>query len=193
MVNIGISGKMYSGKTSAATVLMGMYPFIRMPFAGGLKEIVARIFGVPVDGPDKDRELLQWFGTDICRAKDPDCWARMLVRDWKMGGMPPIIVDDVRFPNEADILKANGFYLMRLEVSQEAQERRALRQGTAWDPDKATHQSEVALDDYNGWDLVINADLDLDPFQKAVASMWEDFILMRDLGAWTEHKTRRLF
>jgi len=81
-------------------------------------------------GPMTVREVMQVFGTDIMRkCFDYDIWARV---PFRMGGTDFVIVDDCRFPNEADIALANKAILIRIE-------REAPEDG---------HESEKALDYY---------------------------------------------
>lgn len=58
------------------------------------------------------RRLLQWWGTDFRRYNDPYYW----VKRWAETKNPTgnTIVDDVRFRNEYDIIKACGGHCIRL-------------------------------------------------------------------------------
>jgi hypothetical protein len=86
------------------------------------------------------RQLLQFYGTDYTRARDPGYWlAAMYARvDQEPRG---VIIDDVRFVNEADWILDAGGYLVRLEVSEEW-----------WEPGVSSeHVSETGLDDYENF------------------------------------------
>lgn len=102
------------------------------------------------------REMLQKIGTEMGRSIHPDAWVNALFSDYVLdlrrvgnseGGTtiseayPNWIITDVRFPNEADAIKAKGGYLIRVN-----------RQTNVID----THPSEISLDDYEGFDLVID-------------------------------------
>ena len=79
------------------------------------------------------REVMQIFGTDIMRTFfDYDIWAKApFKKDW--GSAQFVIIDDCRFPNEADISLKNNGLLIRLTRN----------------PLQDTHKSELAMDDYD--------------------------------------------
>lgn len=54
------------------------------------------------------REILQFYATDVIRAKNPDYWVEELAK--KIEKMPDaiIFIDDVRFPNEKKFIENNG-------------------------------------------------------------------------------------
>ena len=81
------------------------------------------------------REVMQLFGTDIMRNFfDYDIWATAPFAKYKSSTLDYVIIDDCRFPNEADMaLKYNALFI-RLE-------RNVLGEDI--------HVSEKALDDYN--------------------------------------------
>ena len=86
------------------------------------------------------REVMQVFGTDMVRAMCLDAWAAgtysKIVREAKRLA----IVTDGRFSNEINLGKKYGMKSIRLLRSVY----------------KDTHQSEIALDDYEGFDLTIS-------------------------------------
>ncbi len=79
------------------------------------------------------REVMQIFGTDVMRTFfDYDIWAKApFQKDY--GTTQVIIIDDCRFPNEADMALKNDAILIRLG-------RNRLHD---------THASEIAMDDYD--------------------------------------------
>lgn len=64
-------------------------------------------------GPMSGREVMQVFGTDICRAMDAHCWAR-LYNMIRREGHQLAIVCDARFPNEVTIGAEHGAKVIRL-------------------------------------------------------------------------------
>lgn len=93
----------------------------------------------------KPRSLLQWWGTEYRRAKDPDYWVKRL-RETLLDHRPDVVlITDVRFPNEIDAVKKWSGYTVKVT-----------RLG---DPDIPVHEhsSESALDAYKGWDYRIAA------------------------------------
>src|SRR5690606_27352557 len=91
----------------------------------------------------------QLIGTDVGRALDGEVWIRYLLEHLPNG---PVVVDDVRFVNECEALRAAGFRLGRLTAPPDVLAARlAARPGERRDP---SHPSEHGLeglpDDY--WD-----------------------------------------
>lgn len=56
------------------------------------------------------RELMQTFGTEVCRRHIPDIWFRYLPED----DSRPLVVTDLRFLNEAEFLKSRGAVLIEV-------------------------------------------------------------------------------
>lgn len=168
---IGISGKIGTGKTTLANMLLERLPgYERHAFADCLKEECSGFFDYPLewnyseDGKSQEvhlgssvanpfgpaaiippyasmtvRRLLQWWGTDVCRKRDPNFWTKRMAE--RIQGKSKVIVDDMRFPSEAEMLRQEGGVLVRLEPYPE------------WTPGpNAGHESETALDDYAHFD-----------------------------------------
>lgn len=95
------------------------------------------------------REILQWYGTDHTRAKEPDYWVSAL--QVKMNGLQAknpkkdmiVLVDDVRFQNEAEFIEKNGM-LFRINPYSEWKE-----------GEHSGHISETALDDWHWKDVQV--------------------------------------
>lgn len=116
---IAFAGLIGSGKTTAAMHLVENHNFRRIRFAGPLKDM-AYAFGLSqdqVDGKLKEepcdllggkspRQFMQLLGTEFGRNLiDPNLW----IKAWKHHAdqVPEgvgIVVDDCRFPNEADTI-----------------------------------------------------------------------------------------
>ena len=94
-----------------------------------------------IEGPVMTvREALQWYGTDYRRAQDPEYWTKAMRKELVLAAenqFKYVVVDDVRFPNEAQVCLDNGF-CFRIEPFQ------------YWKPGPhAGHASETALDGYD--------------------------------------------
>lgn len=158
---IGISAKMGCGKTTLADYIIEELPFKRKAFADILKQECSETYGYPLEWnytgegkhqlislnvlpkqPMSVREILQWHGTDFRREQDWNYWVKLMDKEIKED--EDIIIDDVRFENEADFVKKRNGLLIRLEPY------------PGWKPEKySNHVSETALDEYDGWDLVL--------------------------------------
>lgn len=117
---IAFTGLIGSGKTTAAFRLIEEHNYRRVRFAGPLKDM-AYAFGLSyeqIDGNLKEkpcnllggktpREFMQLLGTEFGRNLiDPNIW----IRAWEHAAsqVPPgigIVVDDCRFPNEAEAVR----------------------------------------------------------------------------------------
>jgi len=100
------------------------------------------------------RRILQWWGTEYRRAQDHDYWTKAWER--KLGeydlDSTHILVDDVRFVNELNIIKKHGGTFIKIE-----------RPGFNG---ANNHSSENSLDHYSDWNLVIQNDGSLEQFKQ---------------------------
>jgi hypothetical protein len=127
---IGLCGYAKSGKSTAAHHLVETRGFWRVPFAGPLKAMLqaAGLSQEHTDGHLKEvpcdllcghtpRHAMQTLGTEWGRALGTDLWVNLwrikVERLMKAGD--PVIVDDVRFPNEADAIRALGGKVIKIE------------------------------------------------------------------------------
>ena len=158
-----------------------IWPFVRsFSFADPLKSIAIQLFGLTEEqcyGTDEDkntpinikwenmpnvinasgfmtaREFLQHFGTDVCRGIKPDIWTSACINRILSSGTELAIVPDVRFPNEVESIQKAGGKVIRLTRK----------------PHEDEHDSETALDGYDGFDYVIhNADMNIDQTNMAL-------------------------
>ena len=167
---IGIAGKAQAGKDTTAGMLQvlltnpditwNMYetdicfawdhPIVHD--ADLLKEVSQEMLDMPFDNFNSQevkqqhidwlgmtvREFLQKLGTAVRKEIDPDFWVKALFNTYHKGN---VIIADVRFPNEAEAIKERGGILIRIE-----------RPGAG----AGEHVSETALDDYTGWNIIID-------------------------------------
>jgi hypothetical protein len=176
---IGISGKIASGKSELAQRLKnnsGSLSTYIEHFAGPLKRDLEVLTGHQITNANKDifRVLMQNYGTAMRLLNGEDYWPKRLLsefaRAWKPivdmpGTMPLLIVDDLRYENEADFLRSMEdegckVYLIRLQVSPEVQARRYFaKYGREMNPDYRLHTSETTLDNYLDWDILVDTDI----------------------------------
>ena len=164
---IALSGKMHSGKSYIADRLVREHGYRRMGFAEPLKDDIRHMAFKAENVRDKPgwmRTLMQAYG-QARRAEDPDYWVKRLImrldaayvtdRGTLFSYVPTLIViDDLRFPNEAQALKewAQGHEGARLIVA------RVHREG--YDRTNlvgAMEASETAMDNYT-FDLILTAE-----------------------------------
>lgn len=125
---IGIVAPAGSGKTVVAKHLQDRHGFTRMRFAHQLKAMLKVGLGLTdeqLDGADKTvplpqfggctpRHIMQTLGTDWGRRMvHSDIWTNAW-RAQVRGVAGAVVVDDVRFPNEAAAIRAEGGILWRV-------------------------------------------------------------------------------
>jgi len=88
------------------------------------------------------REFLQYMGTDFGRHIENNLWADACIREIKNSGCELAIIDDLRFPNEVEVVHDADGCVIRLN-----------RIGTS---DNDQHASETALDDWDEFDFTLN-------------------------------------
>jgi dephospho-CoA kinase len=116
-LRLAFAGPMASGKSTMARTIGQMYGCRVKSFAAPVKEIATSVFGMTT----KDRKLLQTIGM-TGRAIHPNTWANKLIES--LGQHDNVCVDDVRFPNECEILKEHGFLIVYLDVDESERVRR---------------------------------------------------------------------
>lgn len=107
------------------------------------------------------RQLLQIFGTDLCRKIYDKCWIDGLISDVRNYDSQLSLVDDCRFKNEVYALKDAGAILIKLNKTHSSGD---------------NHSSEIDLDDIDNslFDLVIdNQNLSLEQKNAIVVDFLE--------------------
>ena len=142
---IGICGLANSGKDSIADYLMEYRPeFTKIKMAHHLKDVVSLLFGMdrkmlegetPEDREKREvvdeywndkvyddlkpftpRKALQYFGTNLLRNQMcEDMWVACLEKNIKDKNLDNIVISDVRFPNEIDMIRKLGGVIIRVE------------------------------------------------------------------------------
>lgn len=120
---IGLLGKKQSGKDTAASAFMAIYgarvSIDRLAFATALKAEVAAHLNISVAQLEidklKHRKLLQWWGTEHRRQTYGDTyWVSRVEAALDASTTQVTVITDVRFPNEAEMIKRRGGRLLRV-------------------------------------------------------------------------------
>lgn len=154
--NLYFTGKAGAGKTYLTNYLIEKYGFSRAKMANSVYMIAEKYLGM--DPNKKDRNLLQFLGTDVGRDRvNGNIWVERFVDDVFIAQETSkelynkeliFVSDDIRFPNEHDILKKDGWVGFYLDVSDEVRiQRLKCRDGDAC-VNKLQHASETALDEF---------------------------------------------
>jgi len=136
---IGLTGVAGAGKSTVAQYLVEAHGYTRLSFAAPLKKMLRTLDPVLVTQPefysppstfklslaldffgseqklkeskygDEYRRLLQVLGTDCIRSIDPEFWIKAAEKSLTDPN-GKYVFDDVRFPNEADLIKKYGEY-----------------------------------------------------------------------------------
>lgn len=159
------SSRPQCGKSAAAQRLDWKHSFCSMKFAFPLKKMLGALFDevMPpsevarrLEGDLKEapvvalswatpRRMMQTLGTEWGRALDENFWVNAMEARLtrRVPPYPRIVVDDLRFPNEYDMLKRRGALMVKI-----------VRPGESVTP---SHPSEGALDSHH-FDVTINND-----------------------------------
>lgn len=159
-MKIAISGKMCAGKSFITNALMKYFNnnikknFNKISFADDVYYIARNMFGMT----EKNRVLLTSIATKM-REIDNDVWAKSTIL--RVNKLENVIIDDLRFLNELQLLKKNKFFLIRINISKELQLQRLKKtypNTYQQHLEKINHQSEIALDNIpiKNFDLVFN-------------------------------------
>ena len=117
-MKIAICGKMASGKTTLADWFAEHHDFLKISLAAKVKGVAKDLFGMT----HKDRRLLQQIGMKMREIKE-DVWIDYLI-NLQVDEGENLIVDDVRFINEAEKLKTAGWTLIRINIDDDLQKQR---------------------------------------------------------------------
>jgi hypothetical protein len=107
------------------------------------------------------REVLQWFGTDICRKIYQDCWIKSTIKNIQNDSPLLAVITDIRFSSEVEAIQKAGGRIVRLT-----------RQLDVADE----HSSEAELDNYTGFDYTLdNAQMSITEQNKAITELLQEW------------------
>lgn len=127
---IGLCGKAGSGKDTAAQFLVEKHEFMPLAFADPLKRGLMAMFNLTPeyfsdsklkeeDIPElgvSPRILMQTLGTEWARnLLDENIWVDMVRQKIKALDSYSVVVTDVRFKNEGDLIKELGGVILRVQ------------------------------------------------------------------------------
>jgi dephospho-CoA kinase len=148
-MNIGIVGRMGSGKTTIANYLVEKYGYKKESLAAPMRQFVTDVLNIDKTDP-RYRLAMQELGTEWGRKYDNLCWVRHLLNRLEMFS---VVVDDIRFLNEAKVLHSVGWLLLYLDCPPEVRKHRCVDRDGTFDPETESHPSELEVDEIS---LVMN-------------------------------------
>ena len=149
------SGKQYSGKDTAAKIMLDLMPnFKRCAIGDIIKITYGKMHGITYDEIEKNKPLYRQGLIDLGnwgRAQSQNYWLEKILEQNEN-----IIVTDVRVPHEYEIFKNAGATTIRVETERILREQRG---GKLVGEDDIT---EVGLDNISDWDYIIYNHSDYD-------------------------------
>ena len=181
---LGITGKMFSGKDTVAEFIHFAFRNSRITsFAYPMKQMMIDYFGFTyddlytVEGKNRynefwgmtNREALQKIGTECFRNNfHVDTWLKTMEVNIRNDLTPIIIIPDVRFLNEAELIHALGGSILKI-----------VRDDVVRDPNQMTHASETMIDQIP-YDMLLVNDRDrVTLFETTLWLLEEDGLLTR--------------
>ncbi len=147
------SGKQYSGKDTAAKILLDALPSYRRCAMGDIIKLTyGEQKGLTYEEIEKNKAIYRQDLIDLGnwgRAQNPDYWLNKIIS--QTGN---IVVTDVRVPHEYDIFKNSGAIAIRVEASRDV---RIARGGSLVGENDIT---EIGLDNIKDWDYIIDNNSD---------------------------------
>ena len=160
------SGKQYSGKDTAAKILMEAMPDFRRCAMGDIIKIeYAKEHNLTFEEIEANKPKYRQGLIDLGnygRSISPDYWLEKIVA--QEGN---IVVTDVRIKHEYEVFKNAGAISIRVEASREIREARG---GKLVGEDDIT---EVDLDNIQDWDFLIDNNKDYETLRKNVLKIVE--------------------
>ena len=157
------SGKQYSGKDTAAKIMLNEMPdFKRCAMGDIIKLTYGRDKGLTYEEIEKNKSIYRQDLIDLGnwgRAQHPDYWLNKIIE--QEGN---IIVTDVRVPHEYEVFKNAGAVAIRVEASRET---RASRGELIGENDI----SETGLDNIKNWDYIIDNNSDYEHLKNQVLNI----------------------
>lgn len=161
------SGKQYSGKDTAAKIMLEKMPdFRRCAMGDIIKLTYGAKKGLSYEEIEKNKPLYRQDLIDLGnwgRAQNPDYWLNKIIE--QEGN---IIVTDVRVPHEYEIFKAAGAIAIRVEANREIRSQRGTLIGE-------TDITEVGLDNITDWDYIIENNSDYETLKNEVLNIIKNF------------------
>ncbi|OMD16232.1 hypothetical protein [Paenibacillus odorifer] len=143
--NIGLIGKLRSGKSAAGDYLASKYGYTQFAFADEMKADFHRRYPeVPRD--PKPRACYQFHGELMRQVVGESVWVDRCFASIYATDVASVVITDVRMPHEVDALQSAGYVLIRVEAPDGLRIERAVNSGDTFNYWDLAHGTETALD-----------------------------------------------
>ncbi|MBR1376316.1 MAG: hypothetical protein IJ565_00675 [Bacilli bacterium] len=165
-----ISGKAHSGKDTIAKYIINKLnhkKVITLTYASYLKMYAANILGWDGSEDTKPRDFLQNIGVELIKNQIDDKFLiNRIIEDIKVYSYfyDVVIIGDARFPDEIENIKSNFNNVTVIRID---------RDNNNLTNEQKNHSTEVSLDNYNGYDYVVDNSKDLDSLYKELDKILE--------------------
>lgn len=163
---ITFSGKQYSGKDTAAKILMEAMPEYKRCAMGDIIKIeYGKLHNLSYDEIENNKSQYRQGLIDLGnwgRSQSPDYWIQKIIE--QEGN---IVVTDVRIMHEYEIFKSSDAIMIRVEAERSVRESRG---GKLVGEDDVT---EVDLDNIHDWDFLIDNNKDYETLKRKVLEIVE--------------------
>ncbi len=173
-----ISGKARHGKTTSANMIKKYFnehdkESVVTSYGKYIKMYASEITGWDGKSEPKPRELLQTLGTKVIRQKlgREDFYVKRIDEDLDVYNeyVNAVMLDDVRLPIEMDYFKDKCKNMITMHINRPNFESDL--------PDKQRkHITEVGLDDYKGFDYMIENDGTLDDLENKIFKLMDEIM-----------------
>ncbi|MCI3269659.1 hypothetical protein [Streptomyces cylindrosporus] len=108
-----------AGKTTAARYLVEAHHFRECSVGAAVKaevDAMVRLHGFQYDESQKEdfRDGLIWWTDFRVRHSSPNYWLQVIIESVAAAGADPMVVSDVRFPEEADYIRSVGGIVVKI-------------------------------------------------------------------------------
>jgi dephospho-CoA kinase len=148
VVKIALCGKMRSGKDTVANFLREQHKFTGFRFSEGIWETICLLYPHIYASKEKPRKLLQDIGQKL-REVDPNIWVNYTLQQIEEVGANRVVVTDLRQPNEFNVLKEQGFFIVRVSAEDGIRLNRILAENDNFDIQDLYHETERHVDGFN--------------------------------------------
>lgn len=171
-IKIAITGKMRAGKDTVYSILKeelelalnlklnkiinytdGVFITKQHTFGGQLKHFAELLFPEHFVAGGKPRQLFQEFGQSM-RQIDEDVWVKKVDQEIQNklksthADVHISFITDLRQPNEYEYCKGNGFFILRVNATDEVRLARMMADGDNFTKEHLHHETETYVDGY---------------------------------------------